>query len=104
MKSIACGHFQRGATESGPADLAITTSGRGYGIFLVIAPPEFAHNSNAPWAAVPITSYDWNMKYDNIIAVDMDSDGDTDLVTSEENEGYLLRGAGVLWYENKQCE
>jgi hypothetical protein len=43
------------------------------------------------------------MKYDNIIAADMDLDGDTDLVTSEENEGLLLRGAGVLWYENQNC-
>ncbi|NND67044.1 MAG: hypothetical protein HKN19_05595, partial [Halioglobus sp.] len=40
----------------------------------------------------------------NILPADIDGDGDTDLVTSEENEGWLLRGAGVLWYENTSCD
>lgn len=104
LKSIACGHFRQHANASGPEDIAITTSGSGYGIFLVVAPENFTRDSNAPWTAVPITPYNWIMKYDNIIPADLDSDGDLDLVTTEENEGWLLQGAGVLWYENKSCE
>ena len=35
------------------------------------------------------------------LAEDIDNDGDLDLVTTEENTGWLARGAGVLWYENR---
>ena len=104
LKSISCGHFRQHANQSGPQDIAITTTGSGYGIFLVVAPEDFAQDYSAPWTAVPITPYRWITKYDNIITVDMDSDGDLDLVTSEENQGWLLQGAGVLWYENQDCE
>jgi hypothetical protein len=104
LKSIACGHFLPKEDPAAPADIIITTSGSGHGIFLVVAPDELAEDINTPWSAVPLTEYKWITKYDNIIPVDMDFDGDTDFVTSEENEGLLLQGAGVLWYENKSCE
>lgn len=103
LKSIACGRFRADAKANDPADIIITTSGSGYGIFLVVAPESFATDVGMPWHAVPLTEYKWITKYDNIITVDMDSDGDTDFVTSEENEGILLQGAGVLWYENTEC-
>ena len=104
LKSIACGHFRPGADQEGPADIIITTSGSGYGIFWVVAGDGFTSDLTTPWTAVPLTEYKWITKYDNIMTVDMDFDGDTDFVTSEENEGLLFQGAGVLWYENKACE
>lgn len=104
LKSIACGNFLPNAKPGDPADIIITTSGSGYGIFLVVAPTAFPQDVKAPWSAVPLTEYKWITKYDNIMTVDMDFDGDTDFVTSEENEGLLFQGAGVLWYENKSCE
>lgn len=104
LKSIACGHFRQQATSSDPPDIVITASGSGFGIFMVVAPPGYEVDSDVPWAAVPVTDYSWIMKYDNILSIDMDSDGDMDLVTTEENEGLLLQGAGVLWYENKSCQ
>lgn len=103
LKSIACGRFRAGAKPNDPADLIITTSGSGYGIFLVVATEAFPNDVQQPWAAMPLTEYKWITKYDNIMPVDLDSDGDTDFVTSEENEGLLLQGAGVLWYENTGC-
>lgn len=103
LKSIACGRFRADAEANDPADLIITTSGSGYGIFLVVATDAFATDVKKPWVAMPLTEYKWITKYDNIMTVDMDFDGDTDFVTSEENEGLLFQGAGVLWYENTGC-
>ena len=40
------------------------------------------------------------MKYDNLQLVDMDNDGDLDVLTSEEGEGIFTVGDGVLWFEN----
>lgn len=99
-KSIACTDLD----GDGQVEIAITASGSGYGIFVVhpLEAPQAAPDT--PWRAEPITGYQWVMKYDNILPADIDGDGDTDLVTSEENEGWLLRGAGVLWYENRPCE
>jgi len=34
-------------------------------------------------------------KMDNAFLVDLDSDGDTDIATTEENGGW-----GVIWFEN----
>lgn len=101
LKSIACGRFRADAKPDDPADLILTTSGSGYGIFLIVAPDTLYRDE--PWQAAPLTEYKWITKYDNITTVDMDQDGDTDFVTSEENEGLLLQGAGVLWYENTGC-
>ena len=40
------------------------------------------------------------IKYDRIELVDLDEDGDLDVLTCEENEGPGSRGLGVIWYEN----
>ncbi|NND67192.1 MAG: VCBS repeat-containing protein [Halioglobus sp.] len=99
-KSIACADLD----GDGQVEIAITTSGSGYGIFVVrpLVDPQIAPDTL--WQPEPLTGYQWVMKYDNILPADIDGDGDTDLVTSEENEGWLLRGAGVLWYENRSCD
>lgn len=103
LKSIACGRFRADAKPNDPADIILTTSGSGYGIFLVVAPDNFGKDVGVPWNAAPLTEYKWITKYDNIITVDMDADGDTDFVTSEDDKGLLFQGAGVLWYENTGC-
>ena len=99
LKSIACLPSNAGH----PLRLAVTTSGSGYGIFTLTPPAGFAADEESGWRPEALTDYEWVMKYDNIIAADVDRDGDTDLVTSEENTGFLFRGAGVLWYENRAC-
>lgn len=39
-------------------------------------------------------------KYDRIELVDLDGDGDLDVLTCEENYGSDSRGLGVIWFEN----
>jgi len=57
---------------------------------------------------IPIDS-DWQwhtisgplgIKYDKIELVDLDGDGDLDVLTCEENYGIDSKGLGVIWYEN----
>ena len=69
-------------------------------MFVMLAPDELSGEHGGDWHIQPLMDYQWIMKFDNVLSVDMDSDGDLDLVTSEENEGWLLRVAGVLWFEN----
>ena len=102
IKSIACASLDTAAADA-PASIFITTSGTGFGVFLAVAPPDFSSNYTSPWRGIAVSDYRYITKYDNIIATDLDKDGDIDLVTSEENEGLMLRGAGVLWYEGKPC-
>jgi hypothetical protein len=39
-------------------------------------------------------------KYDRIELLDLDGDGDLDVVTTEENYGQNSSGLGLLWFEN----
>jgi hypothetical protein len=41
-----------------------------------------------------------NAKYDKIQLMDLDNDGDLDVLTCEENFGENSEGLGVIWYEN----
>ncbi len=50
------------------------------------------------WRAHQISGTGKGIKYDRIEMLDLDGDGDLDLLTCEEQEGN--RGMGVLWYEN----
>jgi hypothetical protein len=40
-------------------------------------------------------------KYDKVELVDLDGDGDLDVLICEENYGENSEGLGVVWYENK---
>lgn len=40
------------------------------------------------------------IKYDRVELVDLDGDGDLDVLTCEENYGADSKGLGVIWYEN----
>jgi len=50
------------------------------------------------WKAHQISGIEKGIKYDRIEMLDLDGDGDLDLLTCEESEG--PRGMGVFWYEN----
>ena len=50
------------------------------------------------WKARQISGTSKGIKYDRIEMIDLDDDGDLDLLTCEEAEGGS--GLGVLWYEN----
>jgi hypothetical protein len=40
-------------------------------------------------------------KYDKVLLVDLDVDGDLDVLICEENHGENSQGLGVVWYENE---
>ena len=51
--------------------------------------------------------WDWHqlsgpkgIKFDRIELLDIDGDGDLDVLTCEENYGTNSQGLGVIWYEN----
>ncbi len=39
-------------------------------------------------------------KFDKVELIDLDEDGDLDVLTCEENYGAGSKGLGVIWYEN----
>ncbi|MRI00041.1 hypothetical protein GH721_05770 [Kriegella sp. EG-1] len=53
------------------------------------------------------TERDWisisgthNAKYDKVELIDLDKDGDLDVLICEENHGLNSEGLGIVWYEN----
>ena len=64
------------------------------GVFWLRQPEQAAESS---WVAGDISGAP-GIKFDLIELLDLDADGDLDVLTSEEREGGS--GLGVLWYEN----
>lgn len=58
-------------------------------------------DSNWRWHAI---SGEVGIKYDKIELIDLDGDGDLDVLTCEENFGTDSKGQGVIWYENQLGE
>lgn len=84
----------------GKPDLAHTTEaspeGRKSGVFWL----SYRDNpSESQWDWHNISGPE-GYKYDRIELVDLDEDGDLDLLTCEENYGSDSKGLGVIWYEN----
>lgn len=52
------------------------------------------------WRPHPISGTEKGIKYDRLELLDLDGDGDLDLLTCEEREGGA--GLGVFWYENPE--
>ena len=42
-----------------------------------------------------------NAKYDKVELIDLDEDGDLDVIICEENFGEHSKGLGIVWYENQ---
>jgi hypothetical protein len=94
LKGIACGYVD----DDEKIDVVFSASGHGHGVFMMSPRTDIA--SGEPWELTNITLYADNIKYDNLELVDIDRDGDLDIVTSEEGGGPFSAGEGVLWYEN----
>lgn len=78
--------------------LVFTASGYGHGLFELTT--RAAPEAEKPWHIRNLTAHQCGMKYDNVEMVDVDRDGDLDAVTTEEGEGVLTAGTGVIWFEN----
>lgn len=94
IKGVACGYVDGDER----IDVVFTGSGDGHGVFMMS--PRTDIPSGLSWDLVNLTPYADYMKYDNLRLVDMDADGDLDVVTTEEGEGVYTAGQGVLWLEN----
>jgi hypothetical protein len=94
IKGVACGYMD----EDDLIDVVFTGSGHGHGVFMMS--PRTDIPSGLTWETVNLTPYADYMKYDNLQLVDMDADGDLDILTTEEGEGVFTSGQGVLWLEN----
>ncbi|NNC87475.1 MAG: VCBS repeat-containing protein [Akkermansiaceae bacterium] len=55
---------------------------------------------DAEWTWHPVSGRERGSKFDRLELLDLDGDGDLDVLTCEENDGPKSRGLGVIWYEN----
>jgi hypothetical protein len=94
IKGVACGYVD----GDDRIDVVFTGSGHGHGVFMMT--PRAAIASGSTWDLVNLTPYADYMKYDNLRLVDVDDDGDLDILTTEEGAGVFTSGKGVLWLEN----
>ena len=94
LKGVKCGYVD----GDDQIDVVFTGSGDGHGVFMMT--PREDISSGLTWHLINLTPYADRMKYDNLKLVDIDADGDLDVLTTEEGEGILTAGKGVLWLEN----
>jgi hypothetical protein len=94
IKGVACGYVD----ADDRIDVVFTGSGHGHGVFMMS--PRTDIPSGLTWDTINLIPYAHDMKYDNLELVDMDADGDLDILTTEEGEGVFTAGQGVLWLEN----
>lgn len=90
-KSIAVGNVN----QDGSIDLVTTYEGadQKYGVMLSLV-------GNPGWQHYPISDT-LGRKFDFAKLIDLDQDGDLDVLTSEENNNSATQGGlGVIWYEN----
>ena len=80
--------------RDGRNDLVFTCehSERKHGVGWLQAP---ANCFERTWAFHPISGTEQGVKFDLIQSLDLDADGDLDIITCEERDNL-----GVIWYEN----
>lgn len=94
LKGVACGYVD----GDDRIDVVFTGSGDGHGVFMMS--PRSSIAKGLTWDLTNLTPYANFMKYDNLELIDMDGDGDLDVLTTEEGEGRYTAGDGVIWLEN----
>ncbi|MCA9229837.1 MAG: VCBS repeat-containing protein [Planctomycetales bacterium] len=85
----------------GRKDIAFTTWGAA-GIHGVMWLENTGNVLVDSWRPHPISGTEKGIKFDRLELLDLDADGDLDLLTCEEQEGGP--GLGVFWYENPMCQ
>ena len=83
--------------QDGRSDLVFTTW-KSEGLHGVLWLERMGDRVETGWHPHPISGMKRGIKYDRLELLDLDADGDLDLLTSEEQEGG--GGMGVFWYEN----
>jgi hypothetical protein len=93
-KAVAVADFD----EDGSLDLAFAVRGSGTGVYLLTQRPGGPTGQlwNTHKIAIPREDY----KFDNLKVVDIDGDGDLDILSSDENVGPDSHGLGVVYYAN----
>jgi hypothetical protein len=94
LKGVACGYVD----DNEGIDVVFTASGDGHGVFMMSPRDEIS--SDSTWSLMNLTPFADDMKFDNLRLVDIDADGDLDILTTEEGGGDFSTGEGVLWLEN----
>jgi len=54
---------------------------------------------NGTWSSTEVSGPEGN-KFDLVVPLDLDGDGDLDLISTEEDENVANNGLGLVWYEN----
>ena len=96
-KGVACGDVDR----DGQPDLVFTCESANAPRHGVVWLRNAGRSGAGPWTARAISG-PVGIKFDRVELVDLDDDGDLDVLTCEEShpvEG-RRRGLGVIWYEN----
>ncbi len=94
-KAVECADFNL----DGRMDLVFVARGKGVGAYWLSYQGDKLQTEKK-WDFHPISENLGDMKFDNIQVVDLDRDGDLDVVTTEENSGSNSNGLGVIWFEN----
>lgn len=91
-KGVAIGDIDR----DGRADLVFSCEGaEGRHGVMWLSRQDNAALEQATWAAHPVSGTEAGVKYDLVELLDLDADGDLDILTCEERDNL-----GVIWYEN----
>ena len=94
IKGLACGYVN----DDERIDVVFSGSGHGHGIFMMTPRDDITSGLN--WDLLNLIPHANYMKFDNLRLLDMDADGDLDILTTEEGAGIFTDGKGVLWLEN----